>query len=90
MTYSILKRLIAGTALLTPTAVTPAASDNPEPGKRLALLYCARCHATDKRCISGILSKPYGKRSPKESSPAIPACRNFASMPITSMTSSLS
>ncbi len=29
-------------------SVNPLAAANPEQGKRLALLYCAKCHATDK------------------------------------------
>jgi mono/diheme cytochrome c family protein len=29
-------------------AMPPAAAVNPQQGKRLALIYCARCHAIDK------------------------------------------
>jgi mono/diheme cytochrome c family protein len=28
--------------------IVPAAAENPQQGKRLALTYCARCHAIDK------------------------------------------
>ena len=28
--------------------LAPAAAENPQQGKRLALTYCARCHAIDK------------------------------------------
>jgi cytochrome c len=30
------------------SGIAPAAAANPQQGKRLALLYCARCHAIDK------------------------------------------
>jgi len=33
---------------LTLSGIAPAAAVNPQQGKRLALLYCARCHAIDK------------------------------------------
>ena len=29
-------------------SVSPSAAENPNQGKRLALTYCARCHAIDK------------------------------------------
>jgi mono/diheme cytochrome c family protein len=35
-------------ALLSLTCVKPLAAASPEQGKRLAILYCAKCHATDK------------------------------------------
>lgn len=30
------------------SSMAPAAAANPQQGKRLALVYCARCHAIDK------------------------------------------
>src|ERR1700749_4369366 len=35
-------------ALALLSCISPAAATNPEQGKRLALIYCARCHAIDK------------------------------------------
>jgi mono/diheme cytochrome c family protein len=35
-------------ALALLSGVSPATAVNPEQGKRLALTYCARCHAIDK------------------------------------------
>jgi hypothetical protein len=37
--------LVASTLL---SGIAPVVADNPRQGKRLALIYCARCHATDK------------------------------------------
>jgi cytochrome c len=41
-------RMTVIAALLSLAGAHPAAAGNPEQGKRLALLYCAKCHATDK------------------------------------------
>src|SRR5690349_2169163 len=41
-------RLAALTILLSFAGVNPVAAANPEQGRRLAQLYCAKCHATDK------------------------------------------
>jgi cytochrome c len=48
MTYVRHSTTAALVILLTLVCVTPLAAANPEQGKRLALLYCAKCHATDK------------------------------------------
>jgi cytochrome c len=37
--------LVAATLL---SSMAPAAAENPAQGKRLALTYCAKCHAIDK------------------------------------------
>jgi len=42
---SALRGIVAALALLS---VEPAAAENPQQGKRLALTYCARCHSIDK------------------------------------------
>lgn len=50
MTYPVL-RIAAGGALLVAGltfCIAPAAAVSPQQGKRLALTYCARCHAIDK------------------------------------------
>jgi mono/diheme cytochrome c family protein len=56
MRYSILCSTTA--ALLALTAVDPVAAASPEQGKRLALRYCARCHAIDKRSPSPLRIAP--------------------------------
>jgi mono/diheme cytochrome c family protein len=38
--------ILAALALLC--SMSPSAAENPQQGKRLALTYCARCHAIDK------------------------------------------
>ena len=48
MSYFVPKRHVVAIALLSLTAIEPTAAANPEQGKRLALLYCAKCHAIDK------------------------------------------
>src|ERR1700745_3033223 len=48
---SLILQSIAGGILVATTllcSVNPAAAANPQQGKRLALTYCARCHAIDK------------------------------------------
>lgn len=48
---SLIKKSTAGGALLGLAllcSLSQAASENPQQGKRLALTYCARCHAIDK------------------------------------------
>jgi mono/diheme cytochrome c family protein len=35
-------------ALALSCSLAPAAAENPQQGRRLALTYCARCHAIDK------------------------------------------
>ena len=47
MSCFALKGLTAGVALIL-IAMDPVAAANPQQGKRLALLYCAKCHAIDK------------------------------------------
>lgn len=41
-------RVAAAAVLLSLASITPGHASNPEQGKRLALLYCAKCHATDR------------------------------------------
>jgi cytochrome c len=43
---SAVSRAVVAVTLLS--GIAPAAADNPREGKRLALIYCARCHAIDK------------------------------------------
>ncbi|MET0219231.1 MAG: cytochrome c [Tardiphaga sp.] len=48
---SLIRPSAAGAALLVVALLAgarPAAAVNPQQGKRLALTYCARCHAIDK------------------------------------------
>jgi mono/diheme cytochrome c family protein len=48
---SLIRPLAASGALLALillSGLAPAAAANPQQGKRLALTYCARCHAVDK------------------------------------------
>jgi len=39
-------------------SLMPAAASNPEQGKRLALLYCAKCHSIDKVSPSPLTIAP--------------------------------
>jgi mono/diheme cytochrome c family protein len=41
-------RVVALAVLLGAAGVAPASAANPDQGRRLARLYCAKCHATDK------------------------------------------
>ena len=47
-----LTRQVASAAALTgfwlTSGMSPVAAENPQQGKRIALIYCARCHAIDK------------------------------------------
>jgi mono/diheme cytochrome c family protein len=43
---SAARGILAALALLC--SMSPSAAENPQQGKRLALTYCARCHAIDK------------------------------------------
>src|ERR1700759_3037093 len=48
---SLIRQTAAGAALIVfalLSGVAPAAAVDPQQGKRLALIYCARCHAIDK------------------------------------------
>jgi cytochrome c len=48
---SLIRQTAAGAAfifLALLPGMSPAAAENPQQGKRLALTYCARCHAIDK------------------------------------------
>jgi cytochrome c len=44
--HPIAAGVLAGTVLFC--GITPGAASNAQQGKRLALIYCARCHAIDK------------------------------------------
>jgi mono/diheme cytochrome c family protein len=50
MMYPVLRTAVGGTLFVTglTLGIAPAAAVNPQQGKRLALTYCARCHAIDK------------------------------------------
>jgi mono/diheme cytochrome c family protein len=39
---------VVGLAMLTMTSMAPVKATDIEQGKRLARLYCAKCHSTDK------------------------------------------
>jgi cytochrome c len=43
---SAMRGVLVAVTLLS--GVAPAAAVNPQQGKRLALIYCAKCHAIDK------------------------------------------
>lgn len=43
---SVASCVLVALALLS--SMVPAAAENPQQGKRIALTYCARCHAIDK------------------------------------------
>lgn len=48
---SLIRQIAKGgvlTAFALMSGMSPATAENPQQGKRLALLYCARCHAIDK------------------------------------------
>ncbi len=48
--------VVLASALLA--SLTPVAASSPEQGKRLALLYCARCHSIDKVSPSPLTIAP--------------------------------
>lgn len=48
---SLIRETAAGATLLTfalLSGMAPAAAENPQQGKHLALIHCAKCHAIDK------------------------------------------
>jgi mono/diheme cytochrome c family protein len=48
---SLIRQIAAGGLLFAVAqlcGMTPTAASNPQQGKRLALTYCAKCHAIDK------------------------------------------
>lgn len=44
----MIRQAAAVTAFALLSGASPASAENPQQGKRLALTYCARCHAIDK------------------------------------------
>jgi mono/diheme cytochrome c family protein len=60
MPFIRIRKTAAGIVLAVASlgGLTPVAASNPEQGKRLALLYCARCHATDKVSPSPLTIAP--------------------------------
>lgn len=44
----LIRQAAAVTAFALLSCASPASAENPQQGKRLALTYCARCHAIDK------------------------------------------
>lgn len=45
---SLILQAAAVIAFALLSVISPAAAENPQQGRRLALIYCARCHAIDK------------------------------------------
>lgn len=45
---SLILQAVAVIAFALLSVISPAAAENPQQGRRLALIYCARCHAIDK------------------------------------------
>ena len=45
---SLIRQAAVVIAFALLSGISPAAAENPQQARRLALIYCARCHAIDK------------------------------------------
>ena len=52
--------ILVGVAVIC--SLSPSAADNPQQGRRLALTYCARCHAIDRVSPSPLKIAPPFRR----------------------------